>query len=357
MKTVCVVFGGQSTEHGISCISAATIIDGIPKERYAVVTVGIAKNGDWFLYEGDAASLKNAQWETARGLTPVAFITHSAFPGLTVFREDGPQSVPVDVVIPVLHGKYGEDGTLQGLLDIAGIPYVGCGVLSSAACMDKAFTKLVVDTLGIRQAGYVLVRQGTGTAVEDGCDRAQARFGYPLFVKPCNAGSSYGVSKVNDRAALKSAVEAAFEHDTKVLIEQAIVGRELECAVLKKDKTVASGVGEIVTLSDFYSYEAKYVDDSSRTDTSPVLPDGVAERIRDASVRIFDALDGAGLARVDFFLESATDEVVFNEINTFPGFTSISMYPMLMEKAGYPLPVLIEELILSAFPRDFFVNA
>ncbi|MBP5410343.1 MAG: D-alanine--D-alanine ligase, partial [Lachnospiraceae bacterium] len=256
-----------------------------------------------------------------------------------------------DVVFPVLHGLYGEDGTVQGLFTLAGIPYVGCGMLCSAVSMDKLYTKIVVDTLGIRQAKYVSVF-GHELADMDACvARVEESLPYPVFVKPSNAGSSKGVNKAHNRTELVYALKEASYHDRKILVEETIVGREIECAVLGDGITVdASGVGEILAADEFYSYDAKYNNEDSRTVIGPELPDGKEDEFRECARSIFRALDGFGLARVDFFLEKGTDEVVFNEINTLPGFTSISMYPMLWGDRGLDKTTLITKLIELA-PR------
>ncbi len=352
MKNICVLFGGKSSEFEVSCNSAYTIISNIPRDKYNIIPVGITKDGDWFLFEDDPALLPGAKWLSSEKKAPAAFVTAAGYQGLSVFRENGIESISVDAVFPVLHGKNGEDGTVQGLLDMLDIPYVGSGLLASAMSMDKSYTKLAVEMLGIRQAAYVLLTaRDTDAEMLHKLDEAEKRLGYPMFVKPCRAGSSCGVSKAKDRNGLEASVAEALRFDSRVLIEEAITGRELECAVLDSDTLVASGVGEIIVTAEFYTYDAKYADDTSRTETDPELPEGVAERIQDAARRIFRVLDCCGLSRVDFFLEDGTNEVVFNEINTMPGFTNISMYPMLMGKAGYPLPLLLEKLIEAAFAK------
>ena len=353
LNNICVLFGGKSSEFYVSCNSAYTIIRSIPREKYRVIPVGITQQGDWFLYEDSIDLLPDAKWLLSDKKSPAAFVTNSAFPGLTVFRGEGTEQIPVDAVFPVLHGKNGEDGTVQGLLDMLEIPYVGCGMLSSAMAMDKSYTKMAVDTLGISQAPYVLLTaKNTPEEQNERLERAEREFGFPVFVKPCKAGSSCGVSKAKNAEELRKAVQEAFRFDTKVLVEKAIVGRELECAVLDDGTLFASRVGEILVTAEFYSYDAKYADASSRTDISPVVPEEKVQEIRDAACRIFRVLDGRGLARVDFFLEKGTDRVIFNEINTLPGFTNISMYPMLMDQAGIPLPELTDRLIRAALSES-----
>lgn len=349
MKNICILFGGQSSEHSISCLSGANIIKNIPKDKYKPVAVGITKNGDWFLYEDKLSLIPTGEWEKSDKKYPASFIMNSAYEGLTVFKNNLIENIKIDAVFPVLHGKNGEDGTIQGYLELLNIPYVGCGVLSSSVCMDKSFAKLVVSDLGIKQANYIRVNRHNVDSIDETIPLAENKLGYPMFVKPCNAGSSCGISKVRTATELKTAVFQALEHDSKVLIEEAIIGRELECAVLKTDIMYASDVGEITTESDYYSYDAKYQDSTSKTDVSPALPDGINEEIKKAAIRIFDAADCRGLSRVDFFLQDKTNEIVFNEINTLPGFTPISMYPMLMKKVGFELPKLIDLLVKTAF--------
>lgn len=257
----------------------------------------------------------------------------------------------MDVIFPALHGLYGEDGTIQGIFELSKIPYVGCGVLASAVSMDKLYTKIIVDTLHIRQAAYVPVLKRDLEDMESVLSKVEEKLSYPVFVKPSNAGSSQGVSKAHDRKELKEALELAVQHDRKILVEETIIGREIECAVLGGKEVKASGVGEILAAADFYDYEAKYNNPESRTVISPELPEGVEEKVRDAAKAIFIAVDGAGLSRVDFFVEQGTNEVVFNEINTLPGFTSISMYPMLWAAAGIDTKKLVETLIETAYMR------
>ncbi|MBR7165609.1 MAG: D-alanine--D-alanine ligase [Clostridia bacterium] len=350
MKNVCVLFGGKSSEFFVSCKSAYTIINSISKDRYRVIPVGITQEGDWFLYEGETDLIPDAKWVNSTKKHPASFLTHSQFPGLTVFRDGQTEQIKIDVVFPVLHGKNGEDGTIQGLMDMLSIPYVGCGLLSSAVCMDKSYTKLIVEKLGIRQAPYYLLLEKDSPAErERKIQEAADAFGFPIFAKPCKAGSSCGVSKAKNLDELRDAVNLAFEHDDKVLLEKAIFGREIECAVLDNGTLIPSRVGEIRATADFYSYDAKYADASSVTDTDPDLRAGAVEEVQQAAMRIFRLLDCRGLSRIDFFLEHETGEIVFNEINTLPGFTGISMYPMLMKEVGFPLEKLVDELIESAF--------
>ena len=260
--------------------------------------------------------------------------------------------VKIDIVFPVLHGLYGEDGTIQGLLELAKIPYVGCGVLASAVSMDKLYTKIIVDDLGIRQAAYEAVYRDQLSAMEAVVERVEKHFAYPVFIKPSNAGSSRGVSKAENRGELESGLLEAARHDRKILVEETIVGREIECAVFGggHQEVIASGVGEILAAAEFYDFEAKYYNEDSRTVTDPQLPAGAAEAVRRAAMAIFRAVDGYGLARVDFFVKD-DGEVVFNEINTMPGFTAISMYPMLWEARGISKDRLVDMLMAHGMER------
>ena len=349
-KTIAIVFGGQSSEHEISCLSAQTVINNIDREAYEPLLIGITREGRWLLVNS-VEQIADGSWTES---TVEAIIAPDAsLHGAIICENDRTRVVRVDAAFPVLHGKYGEDGTMQGLLELAHIPYVGCGVLASSVGMDKAYTKVVVDRLGIRQAVWEEVRRRELSDRDAVVARIEARLSYPVFVKPANAGSSKGVSKAADRADLIKALQVAAAEDRKILVEETIVGRELECAVYRgKDKTQAASVGEILAADEFYSYDAKYTNAESKTVIDPELPEGKREEIRKKAVAIFDAIDGFGLSRVDFFMEKGTNDIVFNEINTIPGFTSISMYPMLWAAAGRPVGQLVTDLIESAFARE-----
>ena len=341
-----VLFGGQSSEHEVSCMSAVNIIDQIDKERYELLLIGITKEGRWLRAES-AEEIRSGEWCSSREqavILPDAVRKSALVSGNGESRE-----FPLDVVFPVLHGLYGEDGTVQGLLELAGIPYVGCGVLASAVSMDKLYTKIVVDKLGIRQARYVGTHRRDLDKMQQIIAEVEFKLGYPVIVKPSCAGSSVGVSKAENREQLERGIRLAAAEDEKILIEEMICGRELECAVLGEEKISASGVGEVLSAAEFYDYEAKYNNPESRTDVSPQLPEGREEEIRQDAMKIFQAVGGSGLARIDFFLDK--DGVVFNELNTMPGFTAISMYPMLWESRGLAKKELIERLIRTAFHR------
>ena len=349
-KTVAVLFGGASSEHEISLLSVSSVLANLDREKYNVLPVGITKNGRWDLYEGDEALIASGEWENA-ARTPAAFCPGSGMDGLVVFRETGAECIPVDVVFPVLHGKYGEDGTVQGLLDVTGIPYVGCGTLSSAVCMDKVIANCVMDACGIARCAwdYMEARELPGfDAIER---RAAAKLGYPIFVKPANAGSSVGISKAHNKEELRKAVLLAAEHDDRIVFERFVRGQEVECAVRGNTEVTSTHPGEILASAEFYTYDDKYVSGTSSTAIPAHLSPEKLDEVRDTAVRAYRALCCTGLARVDFFVEEGTGKVLLNEINTLPGFTSISMYPKLMMDAGDTYASLLDSLIALAFER------
>lgn len=349
-KRIAVLFGGQSSEHVVSCMSAANVIEQIDTLRYELLLIGITEAGRWLKVE----SVEDIRSDIWRESQAEAVISPDATEKCVILTEGGKsERVKIDVVFPILHGPYGEDGTVQGLLELAQIPYVGAGVLSSAVSMDKLYTKLVVDSIGIRQAAYVPVLVWRLRKDPDAVIRQiEEKLPYPMFVKPANAGSSRGVSKAEDREALLAGLKEASRHDSKILVEEAIVGHEIECAVLGggEKPVMSSGVGEILAAAEFYDFDAKYYNEESRTVIGPELPGDSAARVKKAAEQIFNAVDGYGLARVDFFVKE-DGEVIFNEINTMPGFTAISMYPMLWEAMGLSKRLLIDKLILLAFER------
>ena len=329
-------------------MSAITILTNMNPDHYDITMIGITKDGRWLLADS-VDDIRSGEWKNSR---VTAVISPDRGQKAILLIEDGKVEMRnIDVAFPALHGLNGEDGTIQGLFELAGIPYVGCGVLASAVSMDKLYTKLIVNTLGIRQAKYVPVSTAEFSRMDEVADRIENELSYPIFIKPANAGSSRGITKAHDRAELIKGLKLAGSHDRKILAEETIVGREVECAVLGGAEPKVSGVGEILAAAEFYDYDAKYHNQESRTVIAPVLPEGAAERIRDCALRVFGAVDGYGIARVDFFVEDGTGEVVFNEINTLPGFTEISMYPMLWEAEGISKPELVESLIQTAFAR------
>ena len=343
--TVCILFGGISPEHAVSLRSAESVLNHIDKEKYHVLPVGITRDGRWIYFGGtDYAMLPAETWTSAPGCCPAA-ISPVRGQGLLRFSGDTVSATPIDVVFPVLHGENGEDGAMQGLLQMAGIPYVGPHVAASAVAMDKTLTKLVIDKEGIPQAAWELVR---ACELEDRMDAIVAglegRFTYPMFVKPAGTGSSVGVSKAADREQLKAALAAAGKYDSKILVEEFIKGKEIEVAVLGNREPVASVCGEIDSGAEFYDYDAKYITDTSTAYIPARISEDLQARIRQAAVRVYKAVGCQGLSRVDFFA-TEDERLVFNEINTIPGFTSISMYPKLFEASGIPYPELIDKLL------------
>ena len=347
---IVVIFGGRSSEHEISCLSANTITKALKEDtRYTVRQIYISREGLWRYYEGDIQDLNEAQ--VLEHGPQAAILPGQEKADLMVQRGETWEALPMDIVIPVLHGKNGEDGTIQGLLELARVPYVGCGVLASAASMDKLTTKRVVMPLGVRQARYEAVFAPELKDMDAVAERVEKTLPYPVYVKPSAAGSSVGVSKAKNREELKEAFLLAAESDSRILVEETITGREIECAVLGADHPKASGVGEILAADTFYTYEAKYHNAESKTVVDPDLPEETVEKIRQAACEIFRAVNGFGLARVDFFVEKESGEIVFNEINTFPGFTAISMYPMLWQHQGHSLIEVLSELIELGLER------
>lgn len=352
-ETLLAVFGGRSTEHEVSCKSVVNIVKNINTDKYDVVLVGITKEGEWLLVDS-LSDIISGQWYDSK--KRACLLPDAKLKSLVITDEDGTVSFRrIDVIFPALHGKNGEDGTIQGLFEMAQIPYVGCGVLASAVSMDKLYTKIICDgplsVIGVRQAKYVSV-VGNEIKDMDSCvRRVEEAFSYPVFVKPSNAGSSCGVTKAHNREELMDGLKKAYAVDCKILIEETIVGREVECAVFKDcdGEIKASGVGEIKAAADFYDYDAKYNNPQSETDTNPDIKTEDAELIRKAAKTVFSAVDGFSLARIDFFL---TEEgPVFNELNTLPGFTAISMYPMLWEVKGVDKARLVQGLIDTAYTR------
>jgi D-alanine-D-alanine ligase len=358
---VAVVFGGRSSEHAISCVSAGSVLGYLDRERFEVVPVGITREGGWVLGRDDPAalSIRNRELpsvdETGTALALPADPTRAGLVRLDPGRA-GELLSAVDVVFPVLHGPYGEDGTIQGLLELAGTPYVGAGVLASAAGMDKEFTKKLLAAEGLPVGDLVVLRRGTATLT----DAQRDRLGLPVFVKPARAGSSVGITKVDDWADLDAAIATAREHDPKVLVEAAVVGREIECGVLEfPDGSVRAsvaaeirlvGIGPDGSTPEFYDFEAKYLDEVCEFDIPAKLDDATADRLREMAIAAFRALDGQGLARVDFFVRE-DGEIVINEVNTMPGFTPISMYPRMWAATGVDYPTLLSTLVETALAR------
>ncbi len=351
-----IVFGGRSTEHAISCVSAGGILGALDPDEFEVVPVGITRSGQWVLTSGDPQSLaiqgRLLPEVTAESGRAVVLPADPTSRGIVVLDPaDGARALgDVDVVFPVLHGAYGEDGTIQGLLEMAGIPYVGANVFASAAAMDKEFTRKLAAAEGIPIGPYVVLRAGATLSAAD-----RARLGLPVFVKPARAGSSYGITKVKDWPDFDAALAAARQVDPKVLVEGAIIGREIECGVLEGEyggPPEASLLAEIRVARDheFYDFEAKYLDDSCEFDIPAGLPERVTRQIQELACRTFTALDCAGLARADFFVTAELD-VYLNEINTMPGFTPTSMFPQMWAASGLAYPKLVSRLVRTAQRR------
>ena len=350
-----VIFGGRSGEHEVSLRSAASIIGALDPDKYEVMPIGITRAGRWVSGRGALAALEAGAEDSMR---PVALLGEPGGRALMAvdYGTNGAVTLhditQLDVIFPVLHGPFGEDGTVQGLLELADIPYVGAGVVGSAVGMDKAIFKSVMLAHGLPVLPHMLVtRRQWETARDEVLDSAEAGLRYPVFVKPANLGSSVGISKARDRAQLAAALDEAARYDRRLLVEQGIGAREIEVSVMGNEELIASLPGEIVPCDEFYSYRAKYIDEGSELLIPAPLPDDLAERIQALAVQSFRAIDGAGLGRVDFLLERETDTPYINEVNTIPGFTSISMYPKLWEATGIAYPELVDRLIQLAFER------
>jgi D-alanine-D-alanine ligase len=353
---VAVVFGGRSPEHAVSCVSAGSVLGALEPDEFEVLPVGITRQGRWVLTSGDRSQLaiqgRRMPEVTDASGQAVVLPADPTGRGLVVLDPaDGVRALGgVDVVFPVLHGAYGEDGAIQGLLEMAGIPYVGAGVFASAAAMDKEFAKQLTTAAGIPSGPYRVLRPGSELTPAD-----RDRLGLPVFVKPARAGSSYGITKVSDWGQLPAALASARAIDSKVLVESAIAGREIECGVLEGElggEPEASRLAEIRVVSghEFYDFEAKYLDDSCEFDIPADLPEPVAAQIQEYAKAAFTALDCAGLARVDFFV-TPDWTVYLNEINTMPGFTATSMFPRMWAETGLAYPKLVARLVHSALRR------
>lgn len=351
-KTILVLFGGVSTEHDVSLVSAGSVIDNLSEEKYDVKMLGITKTGECFLYTGKAADLPESGWLKDKSKLHRAVISCDRSHHGAIDLETG-EIIRVDCVFPVLHGMNGEDGTMQGLLEISGIPFVGCDTASSAVCMDKALTNAICDFYGIPQAKWSDVRKYDFEKYgRDILPEKAEKLGYPIFVKPCKAGSSVGISKANNFDELVKACETAFKVDTKLVLEENIVGQEIECAVMGNEEPVASLPGEIVPCNDFYDYDAKYVANKSELHIPARLSEETLQAVREAAKKVYSSLGCTGFSRVDFFVRKSDGKVMLNEVNTIPGFTSISMYPKMFEKSGVPYSELLDRLIEYAEKRS-----
>lgn len=343
-----VIFGGMSTENEVSVKSAMSIINNINTEKYQISKIYITKDGEWQEYKECEKNnmIKNSEIENE----------NKKIENVVEYLKN------LDVVFPVLHGLYGEDGTIQGLFELLKLPYAGCGVLASSIGMDKVYTKIIFERAGLKQVKYEYVRKVKDKdeyiyvdknfneqilLIDAVVEKIEDKLKFPMYVKPSNSGSSIGINKAKNVKELKKYIEVASEFDNKILIEEGIIGREVECAVLGNEDVVASGIGEILPADEFYSYDAKYNNASSITEIPAKNVDNeLVEKIRKQAIKAFKAIDGKGLSRVDFFIEKETNEIYINEINTLPGFTNISMYPKLFEKSGISYEDLIDRIIM-----------
>ncbi len=345
-KRVAVVFGGQSGEHEVSLMSSTSIINALDRQKYQIIMIGITRQGAWKHYDGPVDKIITGEWkQNAVDLEDSKYYFLNS--GKTSPKEH------IDVVFPVLHGPMGEDGTIQGLFELSGLAYVGCGVLASALGMDKAYSKFVFERANLKQADYMVIMKASFEKnMESVVSEIKGKFNYPVFVKPANMGSSVGITKAHHRQELEQALKLAARYDRKIIVEEFIDGHEVECSVLGNDQPKSSVVGQILPSNEFYDYEAKYFDGGK---SGLVIPADISpeatQKVRSMAAEAFKAIEGSGLARVDFFVHKKTDEVYINEINTLPGFTKISMYPKLWEAAGLPYSQLLDELIELALER------
>ncbi|WP_099204429.1 D-alanine--D-alanine ligase family protein [Scatolibacter rhodanostii] len=348
--TVAVIFGGASSEHEVSLMSVTSVLANLSEEKYEKVMLGITKNGHWLLYQGSIDKIITGEWEQDESCVPAFLSPDSHTHGIIVCKDHNTEILPVDVIFPVLHGKNGEDGTIQGLFQLSGIPFVGCDTLSSAICMDKAVTHSLLTATNIEQANYLwFYASRYETAADVIRNKIVARLEFPVFVKPANAGSSVGVSRVNSADEIDAAVRKAAKEDSKIVVESGIMGQEVECSVLGNGyEAKASIVGEIGASAEFYDYDDKYRNGTSQLYIPARISEETAEKIRETAVRAYRWLGCSGLARVDFFVRESDGAVILNEINTLPGFTSISMYLKLWEATGLPFTELLDELITCA---------
>lgn len=340
-----VIFGGMSTEHDVSIVSGISVLKQLDKEKYEIYPIYIDRQGNWFAYKEKIEKIPEVKvGDSIQNIEPI----------------DNPFSVlkQMDCIFPVLHGLYGEDGTIQGMLELCKKPYVGCGVLASSIAMDKAYAKIIFERAGLKQVPYCYIRkrgdqivwvsdtlQEEAVQKEEMIKRIEEKLTYPMFVKPSNSGSSVGIKKAENKEELQEAVLYAFQYDNKVLIEQGKEVREIECAILGKKPIFVSCVGEILSAEEFYSFDSKYQNQESKTIVPADLSEEISSKIRKEAIKAFSAIDGKGLARVDFFIDKKTGTIYLNEINTMPGFTNISMYSKVMEASGIPYTKLLDELI------------
>lgn len=347
-EKIAVVFGGMSTEHDVSIVSGTSVLKNLNKEKYDIFPIYIDREGNWFKYTKPVNQIE-------------VLNVGDKIEELDKIEEPMEYLKNIDVVFPVLHGLYGEDGTIQGMLELLNKKYVGCKVLASSVCMDKVYAKVIFDKAKINQAKYIYIRKAGERyiyinnefneeihSLEEIADIVSEKIGFPVFIKPSNSGSSVGINKSHNIEELKEHIKYASQFDKKILIEENICGREVECAVLGNEEVKASCVGEILPAEEFYTFDAKYKNAESRVVIPADLLEGISNEIRSTAIKAFKAVDGKGLSRVDFFVENGTNRIIINEINTLPGFTQISMYPKLWEEAGIEYSDLLDELIKLA---------
>jgi len=346
--TVGIVFGGCSTEYGVSLSSAAAVIDHLDRSRYEIVMIGMTREGHWYRYVGETALIREDRWSEHAGCVPAALSPCRNRKGLIEFAGTEYRLTPLDVVFPVLHGKNGEDGTLQGLLELSGLPFVGCGTLSSAICMDKAYAKTIVKAAGIDVPDSVTVFPG-GSVAE--AVAAADKLGFPLYVKPARSGSSIGISKAYNETELASGIEQALRHDGKLVIERHVDGCELGCAVLGGSDPIVGEIDEIALTGEFFDYDEKYSLSTAVIHLPSRIDANTAVRVKDTALRIYRELGCSGFARIDLFL-AKDGRLLFNEVNTIPGFTAKSRYPNMMRHAGIEFTALLDRLIGSALTEQ-----
>lgn len=342
---VALIFGGKSGEHEVSLSSTASIYKHIDKNKYNVFTIGITKDGRWMYYEGSEENIKNGQWENLANKNVEINLIPVGNREVGIKFEDG-RFEKIDVLFPVLHGPYGEDGKIQGLFEISQIPYVGCGVLASSVGMDKLVCKKVFSQMGLPQVNYTYTTKIIfNNNTEEELNKIERELDYPIFVKPANLGSSVGISKATNREELLNGINEALKFDSRIVLEQGVDAREIEVSVLGNEEVKASIAGEIKPAKDFYDYEDKYINGASTYEIPAKISDADMENIRKMAVDAFKGIDGKGLSRVDFFIDRKSGEIFINEINTLPGFTNISMYPKMWEVTGLEYSNLIDKLI------------
>ncbi|MDK2586559.1 D-alanine--D-alanine ligase family protein [Romboutsia sedimentorum] len=345
---VALIFGGKSGEHEVSLASSASIYTHIDKSKYNIFTIGITKDGRWMYYEGNEENIRNGEWVNLANKNVEINLVPVGNKEVGIVFEDG-RLEKIDVLFPVLHGPYGEDGTIQGLFEISQIPYVGCGVLASSVGMDKLICKKVFTQIGLPQVDYTDTHKSVfNKYTQEELNKIEEKLNYPIFVKPANLGSSVGISKANNREELLSGINEALKFDARIVLEQGIDAREIEVAVLGNNEVKASIAGEIKPAKDFYDYEDKYINGSSTYDIPANINEIDMENIRKMAIEAFKSIDGKGLSRVDFFIDKNSGEIFINEINTLPGFTNISMYPKMWEATGLSYSSLIDSLIQLA---------